>query len=180
MAFLSLQPFFIILIAPFMGKFWQWLSKKNIFSNAILKVGLGLCLAAISFFIFAWAASCDKASALRLIGVVAGNLVLGIGELCTLPILLSAISNFAPMQWRSTMMGILFLSLAFSGYLAGIIARISSSSNLSVSGNIANVDYTKVFTEIGITAFLISVGIFCCAPALNRFFQFNTVPSQDN
>src|SRR3989338_5057504 len=47
MMFLSLQPFFIILSAPFMGSLWSWLNKKNICYSIATKLAIGLFLAAI-------------------------------------------------------------------------------------------------------------------------------------
>jgi len=176
MIFLSLQPFFIILCAPFMGKFWAVLSQRNILNSIAPKISLGLFFAAMSFFIFSWAAYYSTQNYLRLVGIIVGNFTLALGELCTLPILLSAISQFSPKKWRSTMIGVLFLSLAFSGYFAGIIAQLASTHTTikNMSTNVA-INYSLTFIDIGGAAFLISLIILLLTPLLKKLFQQHSI-----
>ena len=69
------------------------------------------------------------------------------------------------------MMGILFLSLAFSGYFAGLIAKVTSTQNIVKSASKLSVDYANVFIEIGIAAFIISLIILALAPLLKNLLQ---------
>jgi POT family proton-dependent oligopeptide transporter len=152
--FLSIDPFFIILTAPLIGLFWTFLERKRCDPSYTAKIAIGLILAAAGFTVFALAALYnDKADHLSLTYIVLGNFLLGIGELCVLPVALSAISQLAPIHMRSTMMGILFLSLAFSGYLAGAIAILVSGAT---NGNHV-INYAHVFIEISTVTFLIGL-----------------------
>lgn len=168
MIFLSLQPLFIIICAPFMGILWKKLNNKKFFSSIAFKTALGLFFAAISFFIFGLAAYYPDKHHFRLMSLIIGNFTLGIGELCTLPILFSAVSAFSPKKWRSTMMSILFLSLAFSGYFAGWIAQITSNQT-TIETYFRNVThYFGVFIEIGLLALIISIVMIVLSPFINQ------------
>lgn len=167
MMFLSLQPFFIILMAPFMERVWSCLHKRNLCYSAASKLALGMLCTSISFYIFSSSAITLMGNNLKLLGIVLGNFMLGLGELCTLPILLAAISNYSPPKWRSTMMGVFFLSLAFSGYFAGIIAKITSTPSV----NLSNINFAHGFAEISVVAFLISVLMFVLTPIFTNLLK---------
>jgi POT family proton-dependent oligopeptide transporter len=155
--FLSIEPFFIILTAPLIGLFWIFLERKNCDPSYATKVASGLILAAASFAVFSLASLYnDKADQLSLIYIILGNFLLGIGELCVLPVALSAIAQFAPTHMRSTMMGILFLALAFSGYLAGVMASLVSND----ANSHAVVNYAQAFIEIAAITFLAGLIMF--------------------
>ncbi len=155
--FLSIEPFFIILTAPLIGLFWTFLERKKCDPTYATKVASGLILAAASFAVFALASLYnDKANHLSLTYIVLGNLLLGLGELCVLPVALSAIAQFAPIHMRSTMMGILFLALAFSGYLAGVMASLVSTN----ANSHAVVNYAQAFIEIAAVTFLVGLIMF--------------------
>lgn len=166
--FLSIEPFFIILSAPLVGFFWTFLERKHCDPSYAAKVAIGLMLAAASFAIFALAAMHNsKSDHVSLIYLLVGNLLLGIGELCILPVVLSAISQLAPIRMRSTMMSIFFLSLAFSGYLAGAIATlVSNAANSPVT-----VNYTQAFVEIAAITLLISLIMFVVNIKLRRWLH---------
>ena len=152
--FLSIEPFFIILTAPLIGLFWTFLERKNCDPSYADKIASGLILAAASLAIFALAALYhDKANHLSLAYIVLGNLLLGLGELCVLPVALSAIAQLAPAYMRSTMMGILFLALAFSSYLAGVIASLVSND----ANSYAVVNYAQAFIEIAVVTSLVGL-----------------------
>jgi proton-dependent oligopeptide transporter, POT family len=152
--FLSIDPFFIILMAPLIGFLWTFLERKNCALSYATKIASGLILAAASFSVFALAALYhDKTNHLSLAYIILGDFLLGIGELCILPVALSAIAQLAPTHIRSTMMSILFLSLAFSGYLAGTIASLVSGGTNSH----AIVNYTQAFLEIAAVTFLVGL-----------------------
>jgi len=177
MMFLSLEPFFIILTAPLVGYFWTWLGHKNCNPAASTKVGLGLCLAAISFLVFSIAATIAPHHHLPLLGVIVGNLILGLGELCVLPVVISAITQFAPHNLRGTLMGILFLALAFSGYLSGVIAKMISDKNVMQNNQANLINYAHAFVQVCYVTLVISLLLFCINPWLKRLLYYKPVPS---
>ncbi len=162
--FLSIEPFFVILTAPLIGFFWTFLERKQCDPSYATKVAAGLILAAASFVLFFFAAVYnEKTNHASLAYILLGNLLLGLGELCILPVVLSAIARLAPKGIRSTMMGVFFLSLAFSSYLAGAIASL-------VSGG-TSVNYAHAFIEIAAITFLIGLIMFLVNIKLRGVFQ---------
>lgn len=170
MMFLSLEPFFIIITAPWLSRLWALIGEPS-FS---IKMVIGLLLAGLSFFIFSLAAYYDNAHEhMALIFIIIGNLSLGLGELCVLPVALSAISLLAPANIRSTMIGILFLSLSFSGYLAGAIANLISTQNLAGSLH-SVVNYTQAFIDVALVTIAVSAVMLFMNPLLKWLLQMET------
>jgi len=174
MMFLSLQPFFIILTAPLVARIWNYLERKHIHPSSPTKIAIGLLLAAVSFIIFSLAArQVNPQSHLSLLFIVVGNLLLGLGELCVFPVVLSAISQLAPLKLRSTMMGILFLSLAFSGYLSGLIAQIISIESQNSLSHAVN--YSHAFVLVSLMTLAISILLFIFIPKMKYLLQIETL-----
>jgi POT family proton-dependent oligopeptide transporter len=172
MIFLSLEPLFIILTAPLMGKIWGYLSRKSREPSVTLKLAIGIGLVALSFAIFGFGANHNALldNRMGLICIVIGNLTLGIGEICVLPVAMSAITSFAPVKMKATMVGILYLSLAFSGYLSSLIAKLIGSLG---RGDIS-ISYGQGFSQISIVAMVIAIFAILCAPFVNRLIATNS------
>ena len=170
MAFLSLEPFFIILLAPIVAKIWDFLKQKRHDISPPRKMSYGIFFAAISFVFFAIASLCHQAQDCRaLVWVVIGNIPLGLGELLIFPVALSAIANFAPLRLRGTMMGVFFLALAFGGFFAGIIANLISSENHIAIAHSYTIDYTHAFLNIAMVTAGIGVFVWGLSFWLKRF-----------
>lgn len=121
--FQSLNPLFILILAPFMAALWVNLGRRNLDPSIPVKFALGLMQLGLGFFVMFLAA--------RL--VAGGNSVLPTwllltyllhttGELCLSPVGLSAISKLAPKRYLSQMMGIWFLGAALGNLVAGLLA----------------------------------------------------------
>jgi len=94
------------------------------------------------------------------------------------PVGLSMVTKLAPSRLVSTVMGAWFLSVAFSNYLAGMIAKLTGISHGGGGG--AQVIpqpsetlplYTEVFWNIGLTA--LGAGAICMAlvPVLKKWMH---------
>jgi len=177
MMFLSLEPFFIILSAPLVGLLWTWLGRKECNPVASTKVGLGLFLAALSFLVFSNAAHFDKNSHLPLLYIAGGNFILGLGELCIVPAVIAAITELAPRNLRGTMMGILFLALAFSGYLSGFIAKMISDKNVMQHNQADLINYSHAFMQVCYITFAIGLLLFCINPWVKRMLYHKPAAS---
>ncbi|MDE0158258.1 MAG: peptide MFS transporter [Gammaproteobacteria bacterium] len=121
--FLSLNPLFILILAPFMAALWVNLGRRNLDPSIPVKFALGLIQLGLGFFVMFLAAGL----------VAAGESVLPTwlfftyllhttGELCLSPVGLSAISKLSPKRYLSQMMGIWFLGLAMGNLVAGLLA----------------------------------------------------------
>lgn len=132
-AFASIKPLFIIGFAMAFAPLWQWYCKKHKTPHVTFMVTCGLALGAISFVVFALSAQMTQTTGFNwpLAGILLGLFLLGVGELCIIPAVTAAMSNLAPKDYQTTFMGIWFLSLAFSGYMASLIAKMNISPEVA-------------------------------------------------
>jgi proton-dependent oligopeptide transporter, POT family len=119
----SINPLFIITLAPFFAWLWVWLAQRNLDPSIPAKFALGLIQLGLGFGVMALAASF----------VVAGETVLPTwliftyllhttGELCLSPVGLSAITKLAPRRYVGQLMGIWFIGAALGNLVAGLLA----------------------------------------------------------
>ncbi len=121
--FQSLNPTFIIILAPLYAAMWTALARRQMAPSTPAKFGLGLIIMGLGFVVMIGAAKL----------VVAGNTVLPtwliltyllhtMGELALSPVGLSATTKLAPRRYVGQMMGIWFLGTAMGNLVAGLIA----------------------------------------------------------
>ena len=131
--FQSLNPLFIILLAPFFSLLWTYLDRSAFALSPILKQALGMVILGIGFVILAIAQgraeSIGPVSPLWLVCVFFFHTA---GELCLSPIGLSTVSRLAPVQFAGAMMGIWFLTVAFANYFAGMLENILAQSGINL------------------------------------------------
>lgn len=130
-----LNSFFIIALAPLMGKIWT--SRFN--PPASVKFGIGLVLLGLGFGLVAYAsAGLENGVAnasISLWWLVGAYLLHTLGELCVSPVGLSYVSKLAPAKLVGLMFGVWFGATAIANYLAGwsgsFIDKISEHYGLS-------------------------------------------------
>ncbi len=119
----SINPIFIILLAPVFGSLWVWLDQRSVNPPIPLKAGLGLLGLATGFFVLAWGSA--NASSTNLVSpawLVVTYFLHTVGELCISPIGLSAITKLSPKQRVGQMMGVWFVGAALGNLFAGLVA----------------------------------------------------------
>ncbi|MFF4581934.1 peptide MFS transporter [Streptomyces sp. NPDC001389] len=108
----SLNPLFVMALAPVFAWLWLWLSRKNQEPNTIVKFAMGLVLIGASFFVFivpmGMATGDTKVSPMWLVSIY---MIQTIGELCVSPVGLSVTTKMAPQKYASQMMGVWFLAV---------------------------------------------------------------------
>jgi proton-dependent oligopeptide transporter, POT family len=117
--FQSLNPLFVIALAPVAA--WHWVKLGRRQPSAGAKFALGLAFLAASFLLMVPAAMLTaqgKVSPLWLVGLF---LLQTIGELCLSPVGLSTMTKLAPQGSAGLMLGIWFLASAWGNKLAGVI-----------------------------------------------------------
>jgi POT family proton-dependent oligopeptide transporter len=129
--FQSVQPAFVILLAPVFGWLWLRLGRRQPSSPA--KFALGLIFLSLSFMILIPAGALASGEGIRVSPwwLIGAYFVSEIGELCVSPIGLSAVTKLAPLRIVGLMMGVWFLSNAFGNKLAGWAAGFFSSMPLN-------------------------------------------------
>ncbi len=140
--FQSLNPLFIILLAPVFAWFWVKLGKRD--PNSVVKFALALFFLGTGFlFMIAAVIQTETsptglASPLWLFGTYLFHTV---GELCLSPTGLSMVTKLAPARYLSLMMGIWFGFSALANFIAGLIGSF-----------VENIGAMSIFTGISATA----------------------------
>ncbi|MFK0238397.1 peptide MFS transporter [Streptomyces vinaceus] len=126
--FQSLNPLFIMMLAPMFAWLWQVQGARNREWSTPVKFAVGLLLVALSFGVFlaalAAAAGGAKASPLWLALIF---LVQTAGELCLSPVGLSVTTKLAPGKYGSQMMGVWFLAVTAGDCVTSLAATAGAN-----------------------------------------------------
>ncbi|AGH81511.1 di-/tripeptide transporter [Psychromonas sp. CNPT3] len=137
--FQSLNPFFIIILAPIMAIMWGKMGPKE--PHAPVKFAMALFFLALGFLCMIGAAleqGADLTAKTSMLWLVGAYFFHTLGELCLSPIGLSMITKLAPLRLASVMMGTWFAFNALSNYIAGLIgSRVGSLGALDIFAGIA-------------------------------------------
>ena len=170
--FQSVNPGFILLLAPVFSMLWPWLAARGWepgtpakFALAVVQVGLGFVA------LVAGAARADSAHLVGLAWLVLAYLLHTTGELCLSPVGLSAVTKLSVPRIAGFMMGVWFLASAFSSYAAGMIAKLMAVS--SADGEIADpglalATYAQTFESLAWIAVAIGLLLLLISPWLGR------------
>ncbi len=117
----SVNPLFIILLAPVIGMLWVWLGERRNPSIPV-KFGLGLVLLGVGFLVLAWGSTYVEAGKVGMSWLVVTYFLHTVGELCLSPVGLSSITKLAPDRLVGQMMGTWFMGAALGNLIAGLVA----------------------------------------------------------
>lgn len=135
--FQSLNPMFIVVLAPLLSRFWRWQSSRKSEPSTVTKMAIGCTFMAIAYILMIYVAGLAQGGEkLNLIWVTSVVLTFTIGELYLSPIGQAMVSRVAPVRMVSMFMGVWFLSSFFGNYLAGFIGsyydRMSNESYFAI------------------------------------------------
>ncbi len=171
--FTSLYPLAVIIVAPFITSIWHYLAVHHKEPALPTKLGLSLIFVSMAFVFFALAALTSKLNFhgyFPIIWIILANLALGIGEVCLVPVMLSAASQFAPANLQGTLIGTWYLFIAFGGYLSGYVAKLSSHQadlNPLISSSI----YSMAFMKISFIMLIIAGVLFGLTPWIKSLIR---------
>ncbi|HEX7030108.1 MAG TPA: oligopeptide:H+ symporter, partial [Gammaproteobacteria bacterium] len=118
----SVNPIFIILLAPAFAWFWMFLAKRNLEPSAPAKFALGLIQLGLGFAVMAFAANLAvQADEVLPTWLLLTYLLHTTAELCLSPIGLSNVTKLAPKQYVSQMMGTWFMGVSLGNLIAGVL-----------------------------------------------------------
>ncbi len=122
--FQSINPIYIILLAPLFAALWQWLGKRGKEPSAPAKFGLALAQMGLANLVLVWGAEAYGLAAMTpVIFVFLYYLLATTGELCLSPVGLSAMNRLAPSYLASLIMGAWFYMTAVGNFVAGKIGE---------------------------------------------------------
>ncbi len=121
--FQSLNPAFIILLAPVYSMLWIKLADRNLDPSAPLKFAFGLLLLGLGFLVMVGAAELvARGEQVLPTWLFMTYLLHTMGELALSPVGLSSVTKLAPRRFVGQMMGVWFLAASLGSVIAGLIA----------------------------------------------------------
>ena len=121
----SVNPLFIITMAPVFGVLWTWLASRRANPPIPVKFALGLLGLAAGFFVLVWgAANAGTGSLVSPAWLVVTYFLHTCGELCLSPVGLSSMTKLAPAGRVGQMMGVWFIASALGNLIAGLVAGL--------------------------------------------------------
>jgi POT family proton-dependent oligopeptide transporter len=121
----TLNPLFIILLAPIFSMLWIKLEKINKSPNGAMKFSLGLFLLSLGFVMLVIGAISipqgAKVANVSMIWLILAIFLHTTGELCLSPVGLSYVNKLSPKHLMGMMFGAWFLAVAVGNYIGGIL-----------------------------------------------------------
>lgn len=128
--FQSVQPIFLLLLAPVFAALWLRWGKSQ--PSSPRKFAFGLIFVGLGFVGIVYASTQTGAGLVSPLWLVGLYLVHTFGELCLSPVGLSTVSKLAPARMVGMMMGVWFLSISLGSFLAGTVASYFDDKNIGV------------------------------------------------
>ena len=155
----SINPIFIILLAPAFAAVWVQLGRRNLDPSIPVKFALGLIFLGIGFGVMAIASIYAAQEQLVLpTWLVLTYLFHTMGELCLSPVGLSAVTKLSPRKLLGQMMGLWFISVALGNLFAGLAAGRFDDDSLAdfpmLFGSVFGITVGGGFILLVLTPFL--------------------------
>jgi POT family proton-dependent oligopeptide transporter len=154
--FQSVNPLFIVLIAPLLTSVWNMLAARKQEPDIPIKMAMGMILFGVGFLFLMGAVwqrggdVADEGVKANILFMIMAYLFHTLGELCLSPIGLSMVSKLSPVRLASIMMGVWLLSSFFAnsigGYLASFFSKLGAGS---------------IFTFIAIFSIIMGLVLLC-------------------
>lgn len=170
--FQSLNPMFIIILAPLFAWIWVRLGQRGMEPSTPMKFGLGILQVGLGFAVLIFGASlAGPDGKVAVVWLALMYLLHTTGELCLSPVGLSMVTRLSVARVGGMMMGVWFLSSSFAAYVGGMIAGAmaigddGSGVRLGVESLMV---YTSVFEKLAMLAVGLGVLLIIVSPLLAR------------
>jgi len=182
--FQSANPIYILLFGLVFSWLWTTLGRMRLEPPTPVKFSLGLAQLGLGFGALWWGAqTADPMGMVGLGWLLLAYLLHTTGELCISPVGLSMVTRLSPARLVSTVMGGWFLALAFSNYLAAVIASLTGVGGHGggeedrIPPPIETLDvYGDVFGTIGLAALISAVVVLALTPLLQAWTREDELP----
>lgn len=178
--FQSVNPFFIIILAPVFAWIWEKTGKAGKEPSAPVKFSLALTQLGLGFGVLVLGSYFAGANFMvPLVFLIFGYLLHTTGELCISPIGLSLVTKLSPTKIVAFVMGVWFLSSAFAHIMGGEISKLTT---IPTEGETLNVmplaklelglkTYSGVFETIAFIAIGSALILLILNPLLKRWMH---------
>jgi len=179
--FQSINPIYIILLAPLFAWLWTWLGRRGLEPSTPAKFGLGMMQLGAGFLVLvagAYAFGLETATPIVFIFLI--YLLHTTGELCLSPVGLSAMNRLAPAHMASIIMGTWFFASATGNFAAGLIAAATGAEGLEAGEAAATPElYLDVYTVVGWVAVGVGVGVILLSPIVKKLMHLDTLKDEE-
>jgi len=174
--FQSINPIYIILLAPIFAGLWSWLGKRGMEPSAPAKFGLALAQVGLAFLVFVWGARSVGPEVLTpVLFVFLIYFLQTTGELCLSPVGLSAMTRLAPLHLGSFIMGAWFYMSAVGNFVAGKIGEATGGE----SGEMSKELTLAVYSKIGWVTIGVALVVLALAPFVKRWMHLDTLEDRE-
>ncbi len=161
--FQSINPFVIVFAGLLLAKIWHVLAQRKMMPSVIIKLAIGMVLLTLGFFSIALSAHAAMATGVAsLWGPVIGMCILGVSELFIDPVIISEISEHAPVGHYSFFTGMYyFLTGAVANYLAAKVATFTdvtvptTAVNYQIQSAAVYAQTYKILTLVSLAAVIL-------------------------
>ncbi len=170
--FQSINPIYIILLAPLFAGLWQWLGRKGKEPSAPAKFGLALIQMGLANLVLVWGAEAYGLAAMTpVILVFMYYLLATTAELCLSPVGLSAMNRLAPKFLASLIMGAWFYMTAVGNFVAGKIGEATGGHD----GEMTKQGLLDVYEMFGYISIGVAVVVLLLSPIVKRWMHLDTL-----
>jgi len=120
----TLNPFFIVVLAPLFAMMWTKMGNKGIEPSTPAKFALALIIVGAGYLLFVWGMGLENGDKRGFIWMVEIYFFLTAAELCLSPVGLSMVTKLAPARVVGMAMGTFFLFIAIGNYKAGYLSSL--------------------------------------------------------
>ena len=168
----SSNSLFVIILSPFVGLLWLWLSKRKFEPKTVVKFGLGFLFVSLAFYVFYYTRFFEDFQGMTPLHMFTlAYLVITLGELCLSPISLSIMTKLSPKRLHGVMMGLLFLASAYGQYAAGIFGADMSNDSPTATLHDKLMAYTDGYKHLSIYALVAGVVLIIISPVLRKLMH---------
>ncbi|WP_086618316.1 peptide MFS transporter [Erythrobacter tepidarius] len=170
--FQSINPIYIILMAPVFAGLWQWLGNKGKEPSAPAKFGLALAQMGFANLVLVWGAEAYGVAAMTPVFLVfAYYFFATTAELCLSPVGLSAMNRLAPRHLASLIMGAWFYMTAVGNFVAGKIGEATGGHD----GEMTKQGLLDIYELFGWIAIGAAVAVLLVSPMVKKWMHLDTL-----
>ncbi|MBA4162133.1 MAG: MFS transporter [Novosphingobium sp.] len=170
--FQSINPIYIILLAPMFAALWQWLGRRGQEPSAPAKFGLALAQMGLANLVLVWGAQAYGLAAMTpVIFVFLYYLLATTGELCLSPVGLSAMNRLAPSYLASLIMGAWFYMTAVGNFVAGKIGEATGGHG----GEMSKDKLLEIYEMFGWISIGAAVAVLLVSSLIKKLMHLDTL-----
>ncbi len=170
--FQSINPIYIILLAPLFAGLWQWLGRRGKEPSAPAKFGLALAQMGAANLVLVYGAEAFGVAAMTpVVLVFLYYLLATTAELCLSPVGLSAMNRLAPRFLASLIMGAWFYMTAVGNFVAGKIGEATGGHD----GEMTKQGLLDIYELFGWISIAIAVAVLLLSPIVKRWMHLDTL-----